>query len=153
MEHEMKTQTRHKQSAGFTLIEIMVVVIVIGILAATIIPQFMNTAQDAKISKAKSDVAEIEGALERFNVHMDRYPTSEESLKALVEAPTGAEKDWRGPYLNMVRSDPWGHQYQYRVPGHTTPRVSTSGRRARTARTAAKGQIRGHRELAGRLQL
>ena len=113
----MKTQTRQHPRAGFTLIEIMVVVIVIGILAATIIPQFMGTAQDAKMSKAKADIAEIEGALERFNVHMDRYPTTDEGLKALVEAPSAADKNWRGPYLNLIRPDPWGNQYQYRAPG------------------------------------
>ena len=65
----------------------MVVVIIIGILAATIIPQFMGTTQDAKISAAKSQVAELESALERFYVHMDRYPTTEEGLKVLVDPP------------------------------------------------------------------
>jgi general secretion pathway protein G len=62
-------------------------------------------------------VSELEAALERFNVHMDRYPTSEESLKVLVEAPTGDEQKWRGPYVKMLRADPWGHPYQYRFPG------------------------------------
>jgi len=70
----------------------MVVVIVIGILAATIIPQFMGTTHDAKVSSAKANIAELESALERFNVHMDRYPTADEGLKVLVEAPSGDEK-------------------------------------------------------------
>jgi general secretion pathway protein G len=108
--------------AAFTLIEIMVVVIVIGILAATIIPQFMGTTSDAKISSAKGHIAELESAVERFNVHMDRYPTMEEGLKALVEAPAGQEAKWRGPYIKQLRNDPWGNPYQYRAPGvhHTT---------------------------------
>ena len=80
----MKTQLRQKRSGAFTLIEIMVVVIIIGILAAAIIPQFMGTTQDAKVSAAKSAIAELESALERFNLHLDRYPTAEEGLKVLA---------------------------------------------------------------------
>ena len=95
----------------------MVVVIIIGVLAATIIPQFMGTTHDAKVSAAKSDVAQLESAVERFNLHMDRYPTADEGLKVLVEAPTGEDKKWRGPYIKLLRVDPWGNAYQYRAPG------------------------------------
>lgn len=118
----MKTPLRQKYSKAFTLIEIMVVVVILGILAATIIPQFIGTTQDAKVSAAKSTIAELESALERFNIHLDRYPTTEEGLKALVEAPSGDEKKWRGPYIKMLRQDPWGNEYQYRAPGihHTS---------------------------------
>lgn len=121
---EMKTNTRGNTGrwegycrAGFTLIEIMVVVVVIGILAATIAPQFMTTKYDARVSAAKGHIAEFESALERFSVHMDRYPTTDEGLRVLVEAPTGAEEKWRGPYVKQVRPDPWGNPYQYRQPG------------------------------------
>jgi len=113
----MKTRAGRKPSGGFTLIEIMVVVVILGILAATIIPQFVGTTHDAKVSAAKAHVAELESALERFNVHMDRYPTSEEGLKLLVEAPATDEKRWRGPYIKQLRPDPWGTPYQYRCPG------------------------------------
>jgi general secretion pathway protein G len=118
----MKTGSLQRRSAGFTLLEIMVVVIIIGVLAATIIPQFMGTTHDAKVSAAKADVSQLENALERFNLHMDRYPTMDEGLKVLVEAPAGEDKKWRGPYIKLLRPDPWGNQYQYRVPGmhHTT---------------------------------
>jgi general secretion pathway protein G len=102
---------------GFTLIEIMVVVVILGILAATIIPQFIGTTYDAKVSAAKSHIAELESALERFNVHMDRYPTMEEGLKVLVEAPANEGDKWRGPYIKQLRNDPWGNPYQYRYPG------------------------------------
>lgn len=114
---DMKTRSLQKRSAGFTLLEIMVVVIIIGVLAATIIPQFMGTTHDAKVSAAKADVSQLENALERFNLHMDRYPTMDEGLKVLVEAPAGEDKKWRGPYIKLLRPDPWGNPYQYRVPG------------------------------------
>jgi len=117
----MKRRSLQKRSAGFTLLEIMVVVIIIGVLAATIIPQFMGTTHDAKVSAAKADVSQLENALERFNLHMDRYPTVDEGLKVLVEAPAGEDKKWRGPYIKMLRPDPWGNPYQYRAPGMHHP--------------------------------
>jgi general secretion pathway protein G len=107
----------NRASGGFTLIEMMVVVTVIGILAAVIVPRFVTTTYDAKVGAAKGHIAEYDNALERFNANMDRYPTTEEGLKVLVEAPAGEEKNWRGPYIRMVRDDPWGHPYQYRFPG------------------------------------
>jgi general secretion pathway protein G len=110
-----------RRRRGFTLIEIMVVVVILGILAATIIPQFMGTTQDAKISAAKSQVAELESAIERFYVHMDRYPTTEEGLNVLITAPAGDESKWRGPYVKMLRADPWGNPYQYVLPGTHHP--------------------------------
>ncbi len=83
----MKLQSKRNSSFAFTLIEIMVVVIILGILAAAIIPQFMGTTHDAKVSAAKAQVAELESAIDRFYVHMDRYPTADEGLKVLVDAP------------------------------------------------------------------
>ncbi len=115
--YPMKTLSNRKRSGAFTLIEIMVVVIILGILAATIIPQFVGTTHDAKVSTAKSNIAELESALERFNIHMDRYPTTEEGLKVLTEAPPGEEQKWRGPYIKLLRPDPWGNPYQYKNPG------------------------------------
>jgi general secretion pathway protein G len=113
----MRTTPSPKRARGFTLIEIMVVVVILGVLAATIIPQFIGTTHEARVNAAKAHIAEFESALERFHIHMDRYPSSEEGLKVLVEAPTGDEKKWRGPYINLVRQDPWDHPYQYRKPG------------------------------------
>lgn len=100
----------------------MVVVVILGILAAAIIPQFMGTTDDAKISAAKSDISTLENALERFNLKMDRYPTTEEGLKVLVEAPPGDEEKWgTTPYIKDLRPDPWGNPYQYRIPGTHHP--------------------------------
>jgi general secretion pathway protein G len=114
----MRMRLIQKRQVGFTLIEIMVVVVILGILAATIIPQFMGTTQDAKVAAAKTHIGELENALERFYIQMDRHPTMEEGLRVLVEAPSGEEKGkWRGPYVKQLRADPWGNPYQYRIPG------------------------------------
>lgn len=108
---------KRKSEGGFTLTEIMVVVVILGVLAATIIPQFMGTTHDAKVGAAKAHIAELEAALERFQIHLDRLPTPEEGLKVLVEPPAGEDKKWRGPYIKLLRPDPWETPYQYRYPG------------------------------------
>ena len=116
--HSTATPSRR---AGFTLLEIMVVVVILGILAATIIPQFVGTTTEAKVGAAKAHVAELEAALERFYVHMDRYPTQEEGLSVLEKAPSTDASKWRGPYIKQLRKDPWQHPYQYRRPGAHHP--------------------------------
>src|SRR5439155_23629564 len=103
-----------RSAKAFTLIEIMVVVVILGILAATIIPQVLGTKTEAKIGAAKANVGELEAALERFSIHMDQHPTTEEGLKVLVEPPPGDDKTWRGPDIKMLRPDPGGSPYQYR---------------------------------------
>ena len=113
----MRIELNQNRRRAFTLIEIMVVVVILGILAATIIPQFIGTTHDARVSAAKATIAELESALERFYIHMDRHPSTEEGLKLLVDPPTGEDKKWRGPYIKMLRPDPWGNPYQYRNPG------------------------------------
>jgi len=113
----MKVAPTQNRSEAFTLVEIMVVVVILGILAATILPQFIGTKQEAKVGAAKANIAELETALERFFIHMDRHPTTEEGLRVLVEAPTDDAQQWRGPYIKMLRDDPWGLPFQYRSPG------------------------------------
>ena len=118
----MKTRAFKKSAGGFTLVEIMVVVIVISILAATIIPKFVGTTHDAKVATAKANIAELDSALERYNVQMDAYPSTEEGLAALVRRPVSGGA-WNGPYLKTASlpRDPWGHDYLYRAPGQTGP--------------------------------
>jgi general secretion pathway protein G len=113
----MNIRALRYRRGGFTLVEIMVVVIVIGILAATIIPKFTGVTHDAKVATAKGNIAELDAALERYNVQMDAYPSNEEGLKALVEKPANDDGKWRGPYIKLLRSDPWGHPYNYKYPG------------------------------------
>ena len=121
LRHHIRIQSNARGNKAFTLIEIMVVVVILGILAATIMQQFVGTTHDAKISAAKANITELESALERFNIHMDRYPTTEEGLKILVDPPNEEEKKWRGPYIKMLRPDPWGNPFQYRNPGTRHP--------------------------------
>ena len=77
----------------------------------------MGTTHDAKVSAAKAHVSELESALERFYVNMDRYPTAEEGLSVLIDKPAGDTGKWRGPYIKKLQMDPWGNHYQYRSPG------------------------------------
>ena len=108
---------RESQRRGFTLIEVMVVVIILGILAATIIPQFGGRTHDAKVSRARTDIATFESQLEQLFLTMDRYPTTEEGLEALVTPPPDAGRKWRGPYVTQILLDPWDNEYQYQSPG------------------------------------
>jgi len=113
----MKLSYQSSQNRGFTFVEIMVVVIILGVLAATIVPYFRGATQEAKVGAAKATIAELETALERFYIHMDRYPSNDEGLKVLVDAPSGDDKKWRGPYIKVLKPDAWNNPYQYKNPG------------------------------------
>ena len=110
---------RRARHAGFTLIEIMVVVIIIGLLAAVIVPQFLGRVDDARVTKAKQDVQAMQTALTMFKLDNYVYPTTDMGLKALAQKPDATTvKNWRpGGYLQHVNKDPWGNEYQYHLPG------------------------------------
>ena len=110
---------RRARQEGFTLIEIMVVVIIIGLLAAVIVPQFLGRVDDARVTKAKQDVQAMQTALTMFKLDNYVYPTTDMGLKALAQKPDAATvKNWRpGGYLQHVNKDPWGNEYQYHLPG------------------------------------
>ena len=110
--------TTRQGSRGFTLIEIMVVVIIIGLLAAVIVPQIFGRVDDARIAKSKQDIQAIETALTMYKLDNFKYPTSEQGLVALVQKPADPTiHNWReGGYLKRVNKDPWGNEYQYRIP-------------------------------------
>jgi general secretion pathway protein G len=103
---------------GFTLIEIMVVVVIIGLLAAIIVPQVVGNVDKARVAKAKQDIQSLETALTMYKLDNFNYPTPEEGLKALVEKPDDPNvQNWRqGGYLQHLPNDPWGHPYQFQVP-------------------------------------
>jgi len=105
---------------GFTLIEIMVVVVILGILAAVVVPRVMDRPDEARITKVKQDIRTIESALNLYRLDNFQYPTTEQGLEALVEPPTsGPEaRQYRdGGYLDRLPRDPWGNEYQYLNPG------------------------------------
>jgi general secretion pathway protein G len=102
---------------GFTLIEIMVVVIIIGLLAALVGPRLFGKVSSAKQKAAKAQIELFGTALDIFRIDVGRYPTKEEGLKALREQPSGVE-EWQGPYLpKEIPLDPWGRPYIYKSPG------------------------------------
>jgi general secretion pathway protein G len=104
---------------GFTLIEIMVVVIIIGLLAAVIVPSVISKVDEARVTKAKADIQSLETALTMFRLDNSKYPTTDQGLQALMVQPTDPSiRHWRpGGYLQHVSKDPWGADYQYVYPG------------------------------------
>ena len=105
---------------GFTLIEIIVVVVIIGLLAAVIAPNIFGQVEEARVKKALSDIRAIESALNLYRLDNFNYPTTEQGIQALVTKPTGSPeaKNWRkGGYLPRMPLDPWGSEYQYTKPG------------------------------------
>ena len=100
---------------GFTLIEIMVVIVIMGILAALIVPRVLDRPDQARQVAARQDIGGIMQALKLYRLDNGRYPTTAQGLRALTEKPDGAS-NWRG-YLDKLPNDPWGHPYQYLSPG------------------------------------
>jgi general secretion pathway protein G len=108
-----------KQS-GFTLIEVIVVLVILGILASIVVPNVISRTDQAQIVKAKQDIRALESALQMYRVDNFSYPTTDQGLQALVEKPSsGPEaKNWqKGGYIKKVPSDPWQNEYQYISPG------------------------------------
>jgi general secretion pathway protein G len=114
----MTRRTRAAQS-GFTLIEIIVVVVIIGLLAAVVTQTLSGRTDDARIAKARQDIQAMETALTLFKLDNFRYPTTEQGLRALVEKPADPEiRNWKeGGYVKRLSKDPWGRDYLYESPG------------------------------------
>ena len=110
-------QTRMSGQAGFTLIELLVVMVIIGLLVALVGPNVMGRAEKAKPQAARVQIENLASALEMFKLDVGRYPTEEEGLAVLRQAPSGVER-WDGPYLRkQVPKDPWDRDYVYRRAG------------------------------------
>ena len=109
-----------RNQAGFTLIEIMVVVVILGILAAVVVPRIMDRPDQARITKAAQDIRILENALRLYRLDNFFYPSTEQGLDALVGRPTTPPEPrrWKeGGYIDRLPPDPWGNQYQYLNPG------------------------------------
>ena len=108
---------RMKKVRGFTLLELLVVIVIVGLLAGYVAPKYFSQVGKSEVQVARAQVESLEKALDQFRLDMRRYPTAEEGLDALVSKPTNATT-WSGPYLKKaVPTDPWGHAYVYRTPG------------------------------------
>ncbi len=113
-------QNNRQKTRGFTLIEIMVVLVILGVMAALVVPRVLGRTEDARKVAAKSDIASLMNALKLYNLDNMRYPTNQQGLQALATKPTVAPipsnyKD--GGYLDKLPTDPWGNPYQYQNPG------------------------------------
>lgn len=109
-----------RNAAGFTLIEVMVVVVILGILAAVVVPKIMDNPDKARIVKAKQDVQALKSALDLYKLDNFNYPSTDQGLQALVQQPSGTPeaKNWKqGGYVERLPRDPWGAEYQYLNPG------------------------------------
>ena len=106
------------RGAGFTLLELLVVIVIIGLLAAYVGPKYFAQLGKSEITVARAQIEAFEKSLDTYRLDVGRYPTAEEGLGALMSAPQSAGAKWNGPYLKKgVPQDPWGNAYQYRSPG------------------------------------
>lgn len=116
----IRRRTRARAPGGFTLIEIMVVIVILGILASLVVPKVLGRTDDARVAAAKQDIASIGQALKLYRLDNQRYPTTDQGLQALVVAPSSGPPapGWKtGGYLEKLPKDPWGQPYQYLSPG------------------------------------
>ena len=113
-----KTLARRRRSRGFTMIELLVVIIILAAIAGIAVPAYMNHLAKSRVSTAKIQIDRLGSILDAYLLDVGRYPTQEEGLEALLNAPSGVDR-WNGPYLKNSEAlhDPWGAAYVYRSPG------------------------------------
>ncbi|PRC92702.1 type II secretion system major pseudopilin GspG [Solimicrobium silvestre] len=115
--YKYKIPTTPPKNTGFTLLELLVVIVIIGLLAAYVGPKYFAQLGKSEVTIAKSQIEAFDKAVDTFRLDVGRFPTAEEGLSALNIKPADAEK-WNGPYLKKdIPLDPWGHPYIYKVPG------------------------------------
>lgn len=115
-----RSRTRFRRQSGFTLVELMVVIVIIGLLATVVVLNVMPSQDKAMVEKARADIATLEQALDTYKLENLAYPSTQQGLDALVRAPAGLARPERyrqGGYIRRLPADPWGNPYQYRNPG------------------------------------
>lgn len=125
----MKKTSKHrlKRVKGFTLLELLVVLVILGLLAGLVGPGVIRQLGGAKSNTAKLQIKDLAGKLDIYKLEVGRYPTTQEGLQALVQAPSGVA-GWNGPYINAAQAkDPWGNDYRFASPGqHNTTNFDIS---------------------------
>lgn len=110
-----------RRQQGFTLVEMLLVLVILAVLAAIVIPKMSGRSLQAKITAAKADISGLELALDAFEVDTGGYPAGNNGLSALTDEPSGTQ-NWKGPYLKKTPLDPWGNAYIYSYPGKNNPK-------------------------------
>jgi general secretion pathway protein G len=126
---KLKTPMRSRRNRGFTLIELMVVVLILAVLAALVVPKIVGSGDKAKYQAAQSEISTYKSMLDHFHLDVGRYPTTEEGLEALHAAPSGTEGKWGPqPYTDKTTFlDPWGNPYVYEADGNSDYVLKTYG--------------------------
>lgn len=128
---------------GFTLLELLVVIVIIGLLAAYVGPKYFHQLGKSEVTVAKAQIESFERSLDLYRLDVGHYPSTEEGLAALVTAPTSAVGKWKGPYLKKDEPlDPWGKPYQYRSPGSRSDyEITSTGKDGRPGGTGEDADI------------
>lgn len=115
----MQDASKYRHTAGFTLIELMLVVIIIGVIAAIAVPRLAGNTEKARIAATQQTISSVEASLDNFELNVGRYPTTEEGLQSLISRPPGIgeEDEWAGPYMREIPYDAWNRPLIYRYPG------------------------------------